>query len=101
MKTVQISLYSLSELSHEAKQKAIFDHKCFLDELPEEYENEEGELVEEIVNHDEDETIASIEANDYLFYANGELAHCVTYTGNHPKSGKTEFRIEGSVYELN
>jgi hypothetical protein len=42
----------------------------------------------------------TIRANDYLFYKNGNMAHVVHYTGKHPKSGKTELKIEGETFEV-
>ena len=57
MKNVTISLYSFSELSKEAKQKAIEDHSIFLNEV-----DPKGR------NYSKRETIEHIESNEYLFY---------------------------------
>lgn len=98
---VEICLFSYDELEEKAKQKAFYEHKDFMDSLEEEYENEKGELIKEFIDHDEESVKDSIEANDYLFFENGEPAHTVTYTGKHPKSGKKEFFYFGETYELN
>jgi myosin-crossreactive antigen len=100
MKTVKINLYKFEELSEEAKEKAIIEHQDFLDSQPIECENEAGELVDEWHSHSEDETIESIEANEYIFFEDGSLTNCVTYTGKHPKAGKTEMTFKGRIYEI-
>ena len=102
MKTaqIQINLYSFNELSNEAKQVAILNHGVFLDSLPQEYENENGEMVEEYIEHNEAEIIESILINNYYFFENGGLANVCTYVGKHPKSGITEFKFMGNIYEI-
>lgn len=42
----------------------------------------------------------TIEANEYLFFANGKLANCTTYTGQHEKAGTTELNFHGEIYDL-
>jgi len=101
MKTVQINLYSFAELSESARERAISEHGNFLDSEGEQYENEQGEMVTEYPEHTSNEIIESIEANEYLFFANGELASCCTYVGKHPKAGTTEFTFKGNVYQVN
>jgi len=100
MKQVTISLYSFNELSNDAKQKAIDEHCTFLDSQPEEYENEEGEMVEEYFEHSEEDTIESINANEYIYFQDGKMAYCTTYTGGHEKSGITEFHFHGKTYDI-
>ena len=100
MKTVKVNLYSFNELSDKAREKAILEHQDFLDSQPEEYENEAGELVSEYIEHTEQETIESIEMNDYTFFADGELANCTTFTGKHPRAGETEVKIHGETYKI-
>jgi len=41
-----------------------------------------------------------IEANNYLFYADGTIAPCVTYTGDHEKAGTTELNFHGEIFTL-
>lgn len=100
MKQVTINLYSFNELSIEAKIRAIDEHGQFLDSLPVEHENEDGEMVSEYMEHSENEIIESIIANEYVFFEDGEPANCVTYTGKHPKAGATEFNFKGSIYKI-
>lgn len=92
MKTVTINLYSFSELSKEAKEKVILEHARFLIEVAE---------TEEEATFDDDYVVDNIQANDYLFYNDGELAHCTTYTGKHPKAGITEFHFHGNDFTIN
>lgn len=44
--------------------------------------------------------IETINANDYVFYSDGELAHATTYTGNHEKAGITEVKAHGETFEI-
>lgn len=89
MKHVTINLYSLNELSELAQAKAITDHSIFLNEL-----DAQGR------DFDRDETIESIESNDYLFYIDGTIAYCTTYTGKHSKTGTTDFKLNGETYPV-
>lgn len=100
MKNVTINLYSFEELNEKARQKAISEHQSFLDGQPEQYENEDGEMVEEYVEHTEADAIENIEANEYIYFEDGKLAHCCTYTGKHEKAGITEFYFHGSTFTL-
>lgn len=89
MKNVSIRLYSFSELSDTAKQKAVYDHAIFLNEI-----DAKGRIFED------DETIDAIESNEYLFFEDGVLARCTQYTGTHPKSGTLEFHFHGRTYDI-
>ncbi len=100
MKTAKINLYSFSELNEEAQEKAIFEHRNFLDEIGETLENEYGEMVTEYYEHSKEDVIKSIEINEYWYYYNGELAPCLTYTGGHEKSGITELNHFGQIIQL-
>lgn len=97
MKTANINLYLFHELNKDAQRKAINEHKDFLDNTPEESENEAGEMESEYVEHSDIDTIESIEANEYLFYFDGSLAHITQYTGGHEKTGTTEFHFHGTT----
>lgn len=90
MKTVSINLYSFSELSKDSQHKAIEKHSDFL--------NDDSEL--DSPGFSESDVIENIEANEYLFFNDGSLASCITYTGKHPKAGITEFKFKGSTYPL-
>jgi translation elongation factor EF-Ts len=100
MKQVTINLYSFNELSKEAKERAINEHLEFMDSLPEESENEDGEMVEEYVEHSEEDAIESIDVNQYLFFEDGEMAHILTYVGGHKRAGTTEFFFHGKTYDI-
>ena len=99
MKTIEINIYSFNELSEKAKETAILEHGQFLDSQPIDYEEEDGELKIEYIEHSENEIIESIEMNEYLFFNNGELVESVTYCGNHPKKGITEITVFGQTRE--
>src|SRR3972149_5406197 len=105
MKTVDIRvrLYSFSELVEHAKERAINEHRNFLlsvesvdnFEYPEDYE-----MTMRYYEDNDEPIIENIEANEYLYFDSGELANCITYTGTHPESGKTEFIYKGVYYLL-
>jgi hypothetical protein len=97
---VQIELLSINELNEVAKQKAIDAHYEFMCSEPIECENENGEMVDEYLEPTEAEVIENIEANEYLFFTDGTLAHITNFCGNHPKSGTTEFYYMGNTYIL-
>lgn len=98
---IQIELFKIDELSEEAREEAIFKHKCFLDSIPIDYENEHGELVNEYHEHTETEALENIEANEYLYLQDGELAETVLYTGKHPRAGEHIFKYQGKEYKIN
>lgn len=101
MKQVTINLYSFSELSKDAQQKAINEHKDFLLSIGEEFENEDGEMVTEYPEDYEDSyVIENIEVNEYVYFEDGKLASCTTYTGKHPKSGISELNFHGRIYDI-
>ena len=100
MKTVSINLYSFSELNDNAKNRAIDEHRDFMQSIPHEYQNEHGELVFECTKYTKAEVIDNIEANEYLFFANGILADTVKYVGKHPKAGTSELNFFGEIYTL-
>lgn len=91
MKTVSINLYTFDELNEAAQEKAIIEHVNFLVEVAD--FDERDEISREYV-------IENIQINDYLFFADGELAHCTTYTDSHPKSGTTEFHFHGATFDI-
>ena len=100
MKNAQINLYSFNELSETAKQRAIYEHQSFLDFMPIEYENEEGEMINEWHEHSEEETIESIEINEYLFFADGKMANVTRFCGKHPKAGQSILVFAGQKYAI-
>lgn len=108
MKKVTINLYSFDELNEDAKQKAIDDHRNFelsiMDEndfISGDPEFDTPEKLSEAYNaeysyleENDEPIIESIKANDYLFFSDGSLADCVTYTAD----GRTELKIGNDVY---
>jgi len=115
MKTinVEIKLYSFDELSKEAQSIAIEEHRNFLlsvmspndfisgdkeydtpEQLKVSYERE----YKYYLNNDEP-IIDNIKINEYLFFADGSLADCVTYT-NGKKKGRTELNYMGKCYQV-
>ena len=97
MRTLKINLYKFDELSEEAKNKTIYEALNILDSEPIECENENGEIVYEYVEHTEEYAKEFILINDYLFFKNGTLAHTVTYCGDHPRAGQSEFFLNGEI----
>ena len=98
MKTVSINLYSFSELNDHAKNRAVDEHRDFMQSFPDQYENEHGELVVEYTEYTKTDVILSIETNEYLFFADGTLADTVQYVGKHPKVGISELTFYGEIY---
>ncbi len=92
MKTLFINLYSFSELSKGSQNKAFNNHLEFLNSLQ--------NTCNEFENLTRSDVIDSIEMNDYLFFADGEIAPCTTYTGKHRKSGITELNLQGEIYTI-
>jgi len=109
---ITIKLYSFSELSEKAKRKAIEAHREFELSImrPEdfisgiaEYDTPEKlqktyEAQYDYYLMNDEPIIEIIEANDYLFFENGELAHTITYCGDHPLAGETHFIFKGANY---
>jgi len=107
---ITIKLYSFSELSEKAKRKAIEAHREFELSImepndfitgiaeydtPEELQKAYKAQYDYYLMNDEP-IIEIIEANDYLFFENGKLAHTVRYCGAHPLSGETHFIFNGT-----
>ena len=112
---ITIKLYSFNELSDNAKIKAIEEHrKFYLDimqltdfisgdpkyDTPEELQKA-YDAEWSYYNENDEPIVENIEANDYLFFANGELANTVKYCGNHPLKGRTYFKYDGVDYLIN
>jgi hypothetical protein len=99
----EVKLYSYDELSEESKNKAFENHKYFLECNPSQYEDKNGVVqydnMDEWTQQDIKEFVEdSINANEYLFFESGEMAHITHFTGKHEKAGKTEFYFNGNVY---
>jgi len=110
MKQVTINLYTFSELKEDAKQRAIEEHREF--ELstmqPSHFKSGDPEYDTEAelrkayaeeynyFSENDEPIIEAIEANDYLFLADGDILQSVTYT----ETGITEATIGGETYVL-
>jgi hypothetical protein len=90
MKQVTISLYSFSELSKEAKERAILEHKKFLESI---------RTKDDPPKFSRAYVIEDIEIHEYIFFADGELASCTTYV-NGPKKDITEFKFHGQIIDI-
>jgi len=100
MLTVSINLYSFNELNEAAKEFAVNDYANFLEEIGNEYEDENGVMQTDYSRPDEETTIETIEANEYLFFEDGTMASITHYCGKHEKAGITEFKFKGRVYDI-
>ena len=100
MKSVQINLYSFAELSEKAKQFAINEHGDFLESLGNDLEDENGEIYRDYSRPTDADIIEGIEANSYLYFANGEMASITHYCGGHAKAGITEFKFHGEIIDI-
>lgn len=76
MKTVKISLYDFDELSSAAKEEAM--------------------IWADLYRLSENE----VRANEYLFYADGCIAHTTTFTGEHARTGQTDLSFHGETMRL-
>ena len=95
---ITIKLYSFSELSKKAKRRAIEAHREFMLSIMEPDDFETGIVEYDYYARNDEPIIENIKANDYLFFENGELAHTITYCGNHPLAGETHFIFNGVDY---
>jgi len=109
---ITIKLYSFSELDEKAKRKAIEAHREFELSImqPEDFitgiaEYDTPEKLQKTYKAqyyyylmNDEPIIEAIEANEYLFFENGELAHTVRYCGAHPLSGEIHFIFNGVDY---
>jgi hypothetical protein len=112
MKKVTIILYSFDELNENAKKKAIESQREFElsvmrkeDFISGDPEYDTEKELRKAYNaqyayyeQNDEPIIESIEANDYLFFSDGELANCTTYVGKHEKAGITELKIGNDIY---
>ena len=105
MKTINIavSIYKLDELSKDSKNIAITDHRNFLidayqdDDFDTSFNMTRSKYERQLRRVD---VIETIEANEYYFYSNGELARVVQYCGAHPRAGETIFTHDNIEYKI-
>ena len=100
MKQVTINLYSFLELNQDAQQKAIREHSEFMASMPVQCENNNGELEDVYEEYSDEDIVDNILVNGYIFFEDGKLASCTIYTGKHPKSGTTELKFHGRIYDI-
>jgi hypothetical protein len=100
MKTISINIYSFNELTEAAKENAINQHADFMDLVGFDYEDENGNMQMDYSRPNDAEVIENIEANEYLFFLDGELASITQYAGNHPMAGTSEFKLHSQIYRF-
>lgn len=97
MKTVQVNikLYQFDELPKDAQEDIIHEHGTFLSEVGIQFDEDEWGECTMPYEPDREEIIESIRCNEYWFHENGDMAHTVKYTGDHPKAGTTVYFYNG------
>lgn len=101
MKLVTIELFSINELAKECKNKAIQDHKIFMldtydnDMFDESFNMTKSKYAKSLTKS---EIIEDIEANEYLYFSNGELAPTIQYCGKHIRAGEHVFNFKDKEY---
>lgn len=65
--------YELNDLSSEVRNEVINSHIDFLNSMPIECEDEDGNMQDEYFEHNEADAIESIEINRYLYDEDGEI----------------------------
>ena len=84
--------FEFKDLTGKVRENVLNEHYQFLAETNE-VENEDGEMVIEDLDYDEDYIIENIEINEYIFHLDGSLLPITTYTGKHPDTGKHSIKI--------
>jgi mRNA-degrading endonuclease HigB of HigAB toxin-antitoxin module len=110
---IMIKLYKLDELSEKARQKAIEEHRQFELSImsPDDFISGEAEydtpeklqktyeLEYDYYLYNDEPIIESIEANDYYFYEDGELADVTEHIKNN-EVYKVELKLNGVIYDI-
>lgn len=110
---ISIKLYTFAELAEIAQQKAITEHRQFMletmqpsdfisgcaeydtpEQLADQYNSEWNYIAE-----NDAPVIESIEANEYLFFVNGAMAH-IFYTFQNGKERITCLKLHGTDYTI-
>ena len=109
---ITIKLYSFEELGAIAQQKAIHEHRRFMLDImqpsdfisgedkydtPEQLQAQYNAEWDYVAENDEP-VIESIEANEYLFYDSGDLAHIVYKFPNGTR--ETWLKMNGLEYQI-
>lgn len=103
----KIELFTIQELkaqeNKDAFKLAISEHKQFLRDTfnPNDFDgSEDYTLTEYTKGLTVQYLVDEIEANEYLYYKNGIQAHCVQFTGKHPRAGEHILKLEGLEYSI-
>ena len=100
---VEIMLYEFAELGDIAKEKVIEEHRRFMLDIMRvsDFEDQEDyDSCYDDMEQNDEPVIENIECNDYLYFVDGELASITHYCGDHEKSGITEFKFHGKIYQI-
>lgn len=100
---IPIKLFSLAELSSEAREITLDEHREFLVSVySDDMYDESLEMTQEIYENEltEIDVVESIDINDYLYYQSGEMAHTIRFTGKHPRSGERILKHQGEEYTI-
>ena len=103
MKKVTINVYELKELDKHIQNMLIDEHRDFLisiysdDMFDESFNMTRSKYAKTLTKS---KIIKDIEANEYLYFKNGDLVQYVEYTNSHPKAGKRELTLNSEVYEF-
>ena len=100
---IRVKLFSINELPLISKRKAIDEHRLFMLTImqPRDYDNKYD--FEETYNYTlfyDEPVIDDIQANEYLFFEDGTLAHTIDYCGSHSRAGETDLVLHGSSYTI-
>ncbi len=100
---IPIKLFRLAELDEDARERALEEHRDFLVTVySDDMYDSSFEMTQEKYENEltEDEVIDSIDINDYLYYASGEMAHTIQFTGGHARSGERILKHQGEEYSI-
>ena len=96
-----VNLYTIDDLKGEGRETAIREQIIFLDTTPVSVENENGELEDKYFEHTKEEAIENMRANEYLYFADGEIADITHYCGKHDLSGYSVFTFQDQKVFIN
>jgi len=94
---LEFDAFEIADLKGNVRENVLIEHYNFLASLNE-CENEDGEMVIEDLEYDEDYIVEDIEVNGYLFQLSGDIYPITHFCGNHPKSGQHSIRIFDKEY---
>lgn len=100
---IKLELFSINELEKDSKRKAIDSHRDFLidtysdEDFDSSFNMTRSKYKKSLTNS---YVIEEIEANDYLYFKDGELADTIQYTGKHERSGEHVLTFNNEEYIL-